>query len=164
MTSRAGGLAPVPAVNPRAPLSKLPNAARPKKGRVPAKKNKAADGSGSSKPSRKRLAGCAMAAAATEGPARSLVETAADAQKVFEEMHQCVNDEAYMSTMGVRPTILIGLKQMSCISMTMSLRWTRMVRALSTHRKEEGQLHHGRHGSTFGRHGRHVFRCANTFA
>ncbi|KAE8820732.1 Alternative oxidase 1a, mitochondrial [Hordeum vulgare] len=31
----------------------------------------------------------------------SLVEPPADAQKVFEEMHQRVNDEAYMSTMGV---------------------------------------------------------------
>ncbi|KAE8804427.1 hypothetical protein D1007_19461 [Hordeum vulgare] len=34
MTSTAGGLAPAPAVNPRAPLSKLPNAARSKKGKL----------------------------------------------------------------------------------------------------------------------------------
>ncbi|KAE8790594.1 hypothetical protein D1007_35006 [Hordeum vulgare] len=49
MTSAASGLRPAPAVKPRAPLLKLPNAARPKKGKVSAKKNKAADGSGSSK-------------------------------------------------------------------------------------------------------------------
>ena len=35
------------------------------------------------------------------------------------------------------PTIRIGLKPMTCISKTMSSRWTRMVRALSTRRKEE---------------------------
>ena len=57
MTSAAGGLAPAPAVNPRAPVLQLPNAARAKKGKVSVKKNKAADGSGSSKPSRKKLAG-----------------------------------------------------------------------------------------------------------
>ncbi|KAE8794374.1 Alternative oxidase 1a, mitochondrial [Hordeum vulgare] len=100
MTSAAGGLAPAPAVNPRAPLSKLPIAARVKKGKISAK-NKAAVGSGSSKPSRKRLAGRATPATATEAPTSSLVEPAADAQKVFEEMHQSVNDEAYMSTMDV---------------------------------------------------------------
>ncbi|KAE8795898.1 hypothetical protein D1007_29174 [Hordeum vulgare] len=88
-------------MNPRAPLSKLSNAALAKKGKVSAKKNKAVNGSGSSKPSRKRLGGRVTAAAATEAPASSLVEPAADAQKVFEEMHQIVNDEAYMLTMGV---------------------------------------------------------------
>ncbi|KAE8785422.1 hypothetical protein D1007_40911 [Hordeum vulgare] len=57
MTSAAGGVEPAPAMKPRAPLSKLPNAAQPNKGEVSAKKNKVADGSGSSKPSRKKLAG-----------------------------------------------------------------------------------------------------------
>ncbi|KAE8783619.1 UDP-glycosyltransferase 73C6 [Hordeum vulgare] len=101
MTSAAGGLAPAPVVRPRAPFLKLPNAVRPKKGKVSTKKNKAEDDSGSSKPSKKKLAGCVTAAAATEAPASSLVEPAADAQKVFEEMHQSVNDEACISTMGV---------------------------------------------------------------
>jgi hypothetical protein len=85
MTSAAGGGAPAPAMKPRA---HLPNAARPKKGKISAKKNKAADGSGSSKPSRKKLAGPATGAAATEAPASSLVEPAADADNVFEEMPQ----------------------------------------------------------------------------
>nr|XP_020175268.1 aspartate, glycine, lysine and serine-rich protein-like [Aegilops tauschii subsp. strangulata] len=88
-------------MKPRAPLSKLPNAARAKKGKVSAKKNKEADGSSSSKLSRKKLAGRATDAAATEAPASSLVERAADAHKVFDEMPQSFNDEAYMSTMGV---------------------------------------------------------------
>ena len=35
------------------------------------------------------------------------------------------------------PTIRIGLKPMTSISKTMSLRWTRRVRALSTRRKKE---------------------------
>ena len=35
------------------------------------------------------------------------------------------------------PTIRIDRKPMTCISKTMSSRWTGMVRALSTHRKEE---------------------------
>ncbi|KAE8802876.1 hypothetical protein D1007_21414 [Hordeum vulgare] len=55
MTSVVGGLASAPAVNPRGPLSKLRNAVRPKKGKVSVKKNKAADGSDSSKPPRKKL-------------------------------------------------------------------------------------------------------------
>ncbi|KAE8802931.1 putative receptor protein kinase ZmPK1 [Hordeum vulgare] len=101
MTSTAGGLASVPAVNPHAPLLKLPNAVRPKKGKVSSKKNKAVDGSGSSKLSRKKLAGRATVAAATEALTSSLVELAAEAHKVFEEMPQSVNNEAYMSTMGV---------------------------------------------------------------
>nr|XP_020181756.1 caldesmon-like [Aegilops tauschii subsp. strangulata] len=101
MTSAAGGVVPAPAVKPHAPLSKLPNAARSKKGKASAKKNKAADGSDSSKPSRKKLAGRATGAAATEAPASSLVEPAANAHKVIEERPQSVNDEAYMSTMGV---------------------------------------------------------------
>ncbi|KAE8803665.1 hypothetical protein D1007_20436 [Hordeum vulgare] len=57
MTLVAGGLASAPAVNPRAPLLQLSNVARSKKGKVSGKKKKAADGSGSSKPSRKRLPG-----------------------------------------------------------------------------------------------------------
>ncbi|KAE8820838.1 hypothetical protein D1007_01151 [Hordeum vulgare] len=80
MTSAAGGLVSAPAVNPRAPLSKLSNAARAKKGKVFAKKNKAADGSDSSKSSRKRLAGRVTAATTTKASASSLVEPAADAQ------------------------------------------------------------------------------------
>jgi hypothetical protein len=88
MTSSAGGAkgggAPAPAMKPRA---HLPNAARLKK--ISAKKKKAADGSGSSKPSRKKLVvGRATGAAATEVPASSLVEPAADADNVFEEMPQ----------------------------------------------------------------------------
>ncbi|KAE8813032.1 putative receptor protein kinase ZmPK1 [Hordeum vulgare] len=101
MNSTAGGLAPAPAVNPLAPLLQLSNVARVMKGKVFGKKKKKADGSGSFKPSRKRLAGHVTAAAAPEAPASSLVEPLADVQKVFEEMHQSVNDEAYMSTMGV---------------------------------------------------------------
>ena len=66
--------------------SKLPNAARPKKGKTSAKKNKAADGSGTSKARRKKLAGRVTGAAATEAPASSLVEPAADAHNVFDEM------------------------------------------------------------------------------
>nr|XP_040252086.1 uncharacterized protein LOC120969078 [Aegilops tauschii subsp. strangulata] len=38
---------------------------------------------------------------ATEAPASSLVESAADAHNVFDDMPQSVNDDAYMSTMGV---------------------------------------------------------------
>ncbi|KAE8779440.1 putative receptor protein kinase ZmPK1 [Hordeum vulgare] len=104
MTSAAGGLAPAPAMKPRAPLSKLPNAKRTKKGKVSVKKNKAADGSGSFKSSRKKLAGRARAVAATEAPASSLVEPATDAQdSSFASLYiLCsVNDEAYMSTMDV---------------------------------------------------------------
>ncbi|KAE8819181.1 putative receptor protein kinase ZmPK1 [Hordeum vulgare] len=101
MTSAAGGLTPVPAANPRAPLLQLSNVARAKKGKVSGKKKKVADGSGSSKPSRKRLEGRVTAAAVPEALASSLVQPPADAQKVFEEMHQSVNDEAYMSTMIV---------------------------------------------------------------
>lgn len=51
MTSTAGGVASAPTVKPCGPLSKLPNMARPKKGKVSAKNNKAVDVSGSSKPS-----------------------------------------------------------------------------------------------------------------
>ncbi|XBH62031.1 hypothetical protein VPH35_116355 [Triticum aestivum] len=100
MTSAAGGVAPVPA-RAAAPSSKLPNVARPKKGKTSAKKNKATDGSGTSKARRKKLAGHATAAAATEAPASSLVEPAADAHNMFDEMPPSLNDDAYMSTMGV---------------------------------------------------------------
>ncbi|XBH69271.1 hypothetical protein VPH35_097203 [Triticum aestivum] len=100
MTSAAGGVALVPA-RAAAPSSKLPNAARPKKGKTSAKKNKAADGSGTSKARRKKLAGRATGAAATEAPASSLVEPAADAHNMFDEMPPRLNDDAYMSTMGV---------------------------------------------------------------
>ncbi|XBI56901.1 hypothetical protein VPH35_038412 [Triticum aestivum] len=102
MTSAAGGVAPAPApARAAAPSSKLPNAARPKKGKTSAKKNKAADGSGTSKARRKKLAGRATGAAATEAPASSLVEPAADAHNMFDEMPPSLNDDAYMSTMGV---------------------------------------------------------------
>ncbi|KAE8805285.1 Alternative oxidase 1a, mitochondrial [Hordeum vulgare] len=101
MTSVAGGLAPAPAVYPRVRLLQLSNIARAKKGKVSGKKKKEADGSGSSKPSRKRLAGHVTAAVALKGSPSSLVETPPNGQKVFEEMHQSVNDEAYISTMGV---------------------------------------------------------------
>ena len=62
------------------------NAARPKKGKTSAKKNKAADGSGGKKARGKKLAGRSTAAAATEAPASSLIEPAADAHHVFDEM------------------------------------------------------------------------------
>ncbi|KAE8815325.1 hypothetical protein D1007_07291 [Hordeum vulgare] len=88
MTSAAAGLKLAPALKPRAPLSKLPNVTRPKQGKVSVKKNKEADGSDSFKPSRKKLAGRATAAAATKVPASSLVEPAVDVHKVFEQMPQ----------------------------------------------------------------------------
>ncbi|KAE8772910.1 hypothetical protein D1007_55048 [Hordeum vulgare] len=99
MTSAAGIVTPAPAPTVMKP-SNLPNAARPKKGKTSAKKNKAACGSGTSKASRKKLAGRVRGEAATEAPASSLVEPAADAHNVFGDMPQSVNDVAYMSTMG----------------------------------------------------------------
>ena len=74
-----------PTAAPCPPPSKLPNAVRPKKGKTSAKKNKAADGSGTSKARRKKLVGRVTGAAATEAPASSLVEPAADAHHVFDE-------------------------------------------------------------------------------
>ncbi|KAE8796050.1 hypothetical protein D1007_29091 [Hordeum vulgare] len=59
--------------------SNLPNAARSKKGKTSAKKSKVVGGSGTSKVSRKKLAGRVRGEAATEAPASSLVELAADA-------------------------------------------------------------------------------------
>ncbi|XBI76892.1 hypothetical protein VPH35_070076 [Triticum aestivum] len=100
MTTATGGVAPAPSRAAAAPL-KLPNAARPKKGKTSAKKNKAADSSGGTKARGKKLAGRSTAAAATEAPASSLVDPAADAHHVFEEMPPSLNDDAYMSTMGV---------------------------------------------------------------
>ncbi|KAE8791885.1 putative receptor protein kinase ZmPK1 [Hordeum vulgare] len=97
-TTATGGVAPAPSRAAAAP-SKLPNAARSKKGKTSGKKNKAADGSGSSRG--KKLAGWRTGAAATEAPASSLVEPAADAHHVFDEMPPSLNDDAYMSTMGV---------------------------------------------------------------
>ncbi|XBI68588.1 hypothetical protein VPH35_047770 [Triticum aestivum] len=99
-TAAAGGVAPAPSRAAAAP-SKLPNAAQTKKGKTSAKKNKAADDSGTSKARRKKIAGRVTGAAATEAPASSLVEPAADAHNVFDNMPQSVNDDAYMSTMGV---------------------------------------------------------------
>ena len=86
MTSTAGGVAPVPARAAAPSSSKLPNAARPNKGKTSAKKNKAADGFGTSKAKRKKLAGRATGAAAAEAPASSLVEPAAGAHNMFDEM------------------------------------------------------------------------------
>ena len=85
MTTATGGVAPAPS-RAAAALLKLPNAVRPKKGKTSAKKNKAADGSGGTKVRGKKLAGRSTAAAATEAPASSLVEPAADAHHVFDEM------------------------------------------------------------------------------
>ncbi|KAE8789477.1 Alternative oxidase 1a, mitochondrial [Hordeum vulgare] len=100
MTTATGGVAPAQYRAAAAP-SKLPNAVRPKKGKTSAKKNKAADGSGSSKARGKKLAGRLTGAAATKAPASSLVEPASDAHHVFDEMPPSLNDDAYMSTMGV---------------------------------------------------------------
>ena len=86
MTTAPGGVAPAPSRAAAAPSKKVPNAARTKKGKTSAKKNKAADGSGTTKARGKKLAGRSTAAAATEAPASSLVEPAADAHHVFDEM------------------------------------------------------------------------------
>ncbi|XBH94458.1 hypothetical protein VPH35_085232 [Triticum aestivum] len=101
MTTAPGGVAPAPSRAAAAPSKKVPNAAWTKKGKTSAKKNKAADGSGTTKARGKKLAGRSTAAAATEAPASSLVEPAADAHHVFDEMLPSLNDDAYMSTMGV---------------------------------------------------------------
>ncbi|KAE8799433.1 putative receptor protein kinase ZmPK1 [Hordeum vulgare] len=98
MTTPTGGVAPAPSRAAAAP-SKLPNVSEPKKGKTSAKK-KAADGSGSSK-AKKKLAGRRTGAASTEVPVSSLFEPAADAHHVFDEMLPSLNDDAYMSTMGV---------------------------------------------------------------
>ncbi|KAE8796707.1 putative receptor protein kinase ZmPK1 [Hordeum vulgare] len=98
MTTPTGGVAPAPSRAAAEP-SKLPNAAGSKKGKTSTKK-KVADGSGSSK-AKKKLAGRRTGAASTEAPASSLVEPAADAHRVFDEMPPSLNDDAYMSTMGV---------------------------------------------------------------
>ncbi|KAE8798691.1 putative receptor protein kinase ZmPK1 [Hordeum vulgare] len=98
MTTPTGGVAPAPSRAAAAP-SKLPNAAGSKKGKTSAKK-KVADGSGSSK-AKKKLARRRTGAASTEALASSLVEPSADAHHVFDEMPPSLNDDAYMSTMGV---------------------------------------------------------------
>uniref|UniRef100_A0A8I7B1J5 No apical meristem-associated C-terminal domain-containing protein n=1 Tax=Hordeum vulgare subsp. vulgare TaxID=112509 RepID=A0A8I7B1J5_HORVV len=98
MTRPTGGVAPASSRAAAAP-SKLPNAAGSKKGKTSAKK-KVADGSGSSK-AKKKLAGRLTGAASTEVLASSLVEPSADAHHVFDEMPPSLNDDAYMSTMGV---------------------------------------------------------------
>ncbi|KAE8808014.1 hypothetical protein D1007_15562 [Hordeum vulgare] len=99
MTTPTGGVAPAPSHAAAAAPSKLPNAVGSKKGKTSAKK-KAADGSGSSK-AKKKLAGRRTGAASIEAPASSLVEPAADAHHVFNEMPPSLNDDAYMSTMGL---------------------------------------------------------------
>ena len=86
---------PAPAVKPRGSLSKQPNAAAAKAGKVFGKKNKAA--ADSSRRPKKKLAGRAADVAPTEPPASSLVAPAADAHKVFdgsEEEEDEVEDEA----------------------------------------------------------------------
>ncbi|KAE8811397.1 hypothetical protein D1007_11777 [Hordeum vulgare] len=85
MTTATGGVAPASSRAAAAP-SNLPNAVRPKKGKTSATKNKAADGSGSSKARGKKFVGRLTGTAATEAPASSLVEPAADAHHVFDEM------------------------------------------------------------------------------
>ncbi|KAE8790374.1 hypothetical protein D1007_35332 [Hordeum vulgare] len=111
MTSAARIVAPAPApaaMKPSTPPSKLPNAAQSKKGKTSTKKNKSAGGSGTSKMSRKKLAGRVMRGeAAPEAPASSFLEPAADGYNVFDDVPQSVNDDAYMSTMGVARTIRI---------------------------------------------------------
>uniref|UniRef100_A0A3B6AQ98 No apical meristem-associated C-terminal domain-containing protein n=1 Tax=Triticum aestivum TaxID=4565 RepID=A0A3B6AQ98_WHEAT len=97
MTTPTSGVAPAPSRATAAP-SKLPNASEAKKRKISAKK-KAADGSGTSK--KKKLAGRRTAPASTEAPASSIVEPAADAHHVLDEMPTSLNDDAYMSTMGV---------------------------------------------------------------
>ncbi|KAE8785520.1 hypothetical protein D1007_40760 [Hordeum vulgare] len=87
MTSAAGIVAQAQAPAVMKP-SNLPNAARLEKGKTSAKKNKAAGGSGTSKASMKKLAGRVRGEAATEAPASSLVEPAADAHNVFDDMPQ----------------------------------------------------------------------------
>ncbi|KAE8769874.1 hypothetical protein D1007_26857 [Hordeum vulgare] len=82
-TTSAGGVAPAPAVKPRAPFLKIPNAAVAKKGKVSGGKNKASDGS--SRRPKKKLVGSAKDAA-IEAPTSSLVASAADAHKVVDEM------------------------------------------------------------------------------
>ncbi|XBJ05316.1 hypothetical protein VPH35_024130 [Triticum aestivum] len=101
MTTTPGGVAPAPSRAAAAPSKKVPNAARTKKGKTSVKKNKAADGSGTTKARGKKLAGRSTAAVATEAPASSLVEPSADAHHVFDKMSPSLNDDAYMSTMGV---------------------------------------------------------------
>uniref|UniRef100_A0A8I6X4D1 No apical meristem-associated C-terminal domain-containing protein n=1 Tax=Hordeum vulgare subsp. vulgare TaxID=112509 RepID=A0A8I6X4D1_HORVV len=89
MTTPTGGVAPAPS---RAAM------VGSKKGKTSDKKK--ADGSGSSK-TKKKLAGRRTGAASTEARASSLVEPAADVHHVFDEMPPSLNDDAYMSTMGV---------------------------------------------------------------
>ncbi|KAE8811787.1 hypothetical protein D1007_11318 [Hordeum vulgare] len=83
-TTSVGGVAPAPAVKSHDPLSKRPNAATTKAGKVSGKKNKAADNS--SRRSRKKLAMRVADPAHTKTPASSLVVSAVDAHKVFDEM------------------------------------------------------------------------------
>ncbi|KAE8821273.1 putative receptor protein kinase ZmPK1 [Hordeum vulgare] len=92
MTTPTGGVAPAPSRAVAAPLER-------KKGKTSAKK-KTTDGSGSSRP-KKKVVVRRPGAASTEAPSSSLVEPAADAPHVFDEMPPSLNDDAYMSTMGV---------------------------------------------------------------
>ncbi|KAE8788729.1 hypothetical protein D1007_37302 [Hordeum vulgare] len=92
MTTPTGGVALAPSRAAATPLER-------KKGKTSTKK-KTTDGSGSSKP-KKKVAVRRPGTASTEAPASSLVEPAADAHHVFDEMPPSLNDDAYMSTMGV---------------------------------------------------------------
>ncbi|KAE8806671.1 Tyrosine N-monooxygenase [Hordeum vulgare] len=83
-TSAATGGTPAPVLKPRVPSSKLPNAAVAKKGKVSAKKNKTADGS--SRRTKKKLAGHTKDAVATKAPASSLAASTGDAHNMFDEM------------------------------------------------------------------------------
>ncbi|KAE8778051.1 hypothetical protein D1007_49150 [Hordeum vulgare] len=106
MTTPTGGVAPAPS---RAA------AVGSKKGKTSGKK-KAADGSGSSK-TKKKLAGRRTGAASTEAPASSLVEPAADAHHVFDEMPPSLNYDAYMSTIPTPSDAMAAMGGMSFASL-----------------------------------------------
>ncbi|KAE8774361.1 Alternative oxidase 1a, mitochondrial [Hordeum vulgare] len=80
-------------------LSKLPNAAVAKQGKVSGKKNKVTDGS--SRRLKKRLAGRTKDAAAIEASTSSLTASAGDAHNMFDEMPRSLNSDIYMPVMGV---------------------------------------------------------------
>ncbi|KAE8794527.1 hypothetical protein D1007_30559 [Hordeum vulgare] len=82
MTTPTGGVALAPSRAAAVPSRAA--AVGSKKGKTSGKK-KAADGSGSSK-TKKKLAGRRTGTASTEAPTSSLVEPAADAHHVFDEM------------------------------------------------------------------------------
>ncbi|KAE8799111.1 hypothetical protein D1007_25494 [Hordeum vulgare] len=97
MTTPTGGVTPAP--SRAAVVPSRAAAVGSKKGKTSSKK-KAADGSGSSK-TKTKLAGRRTGAASTGAPMSSLVEPVADAHHVFDEMPPSLNNDAYVSTMGV---------------------------------------------------------------